>query len=339
MSLLLSIESSCDDSAIALTEIDSRKLILHKKISQEIEHARYGGVVPELASRLHAVDLPRLLESAQPYFDEIAAVAVTNEPGLAVTLNEGVMMAKAFATFQKVPLIPVHHLKGHIYSLFIEKPAQLPMLVILISGGHTMVLRVLELQEMEVLATSMDDSVGESYDKVAKMMGLGYPGGPIVEALAREGDPDRFELPVPLRNSPLIAFSLSGLKNAVRLTVEKLGGPDEMSEQDRRDLAAAFQKALITHLIQKIRKILARESIPDVALVGGASANLAIRKAFDALCADYGKRLHTAPLEYCADNAAMIGRYGLEALAAGLTCQPEEIAVSANRKLQPGMKL
>ncbi len=339
MSLLLSIESSCDDSAIALTEIETRKLILHKKISQEIEHARYGGVVPELASRLHAVDLPKLLESAQPWFKEINAVAVTNEPGLAVTLNEGVMMAKAFATFQKVPLIPVHHLKGHIYSLFIEKPTRLPMLVILISGGHTMVLRVLGLQEMEVLATSIDDSVGESYDKVAKMMGLGYPGGPIVEALAREGDSDRFELPVPLRNSPLIAFSLSGLKNAVRLTVEKLGGPEAMSEQDRRDLAASFQKALITHLIQKIRKILARESIPDVALVGGASANLAIRKAFDSLCADHGKRLHTAPLEYCADNAAMIGRYGLDALAEGLTCGPEEITVSANRKLQPGMKL
>ncbi|WP_292656536.1 tRNA (adenosine(37)-N6)-threonylcarbamoyltransferase complex transferase subunit TsaD [Nitratifractor sp.] len=339
MSLLLSIESSCDDSAIALTEIETRKLILHKKISQEIEHARYGGVVPELASRLHAVDLPRLLESAQPYFDEIAAVAVTNEPGLAVTLNEGVMMAKAFATFQKLPLIPVHHLKGHIYSLFIEKPTRLPMLVILISGGHTMVLRVLGLQNMEVLATSMDDSVGESYDKVAKMMGLGYPGGPIVEALAREGNPDRFELPVPLRNSPLIAFSLSGLKNAVRLTVERLGGPEAMSEQDRQDLAAAFQRAVITHLSQKIRKILARESIPDVALVGGASANLAIRKAFDVLCADYGKRLHTAPLEFCSDNAAMIGRYGLDALAASLTCEPEEITVSANRKLQPGMKL
>jgi len=339
MSLLLSIESSCDDSAIALTEIDSRKLILHKKISQEIEHARYGGVVPELASRLHAVDLPKLLESTQPWFKKIIAVAVTNEPGLAVTLNEGVMMAKAFATFQKVPLVPVHHLKGHIYSLFIEKPTRLPMLVILVSGGHTMVLRVRGLQEMEVLATSMDDSVGESYDKVAKMMGLGYPGGPIVEALAREGNPDRFELPVPLRNSPLIAFSLSGLKNAVRLTVERLGGPETMNEQDRRDLAAAFQKALITHLIQKIRKILAKESIPDVALVGGASANLAIRGAFDSLCAEYGKHLHTAPLEFCADNAAMIGRYGIDALAAGLTCSPEEITVSANRKLQPGMKL
>ncbi len=337
--LLLSIESSCDDSSLALTEIESRKLILHKKISQEAQHARYGGVVPELASRLHAVDLPRLLESAQPHFDEISAVAVTNEPGLAVTLNEGVMMAKAFAAFQGVPLIPVHHLKGHIYSLFIEKPTRLPMLVVLISGGHTMVLRVQGLEDMEILATSMDDSVGESYDKVAKMMGLGYPGGPIVEALAREGDPTGFKLPVPLRNSPLIAFSLSGLKNAVRLTIEKLGGPEAMSEEDRRDLAAAFQRTTIDHLKQKIRKILAREPIPDVALVGGASANLAIRSAFEALCADYGKRLHTAPLEFCADNAAMIGRYGIDALEAGLSCDPQEIRVSANRKLQAGMKL
>ncbi|ADV45500.1 tRNA (adenosine(37)-N6)-threonylcarbamoyltransferase complex transferase subunit TsaD [Nitratifractor salsuginis] len=337
--MLLSIESSCDDSSIALTEIESRRLVLHKKISQEAEHARYGGVVPELASRLHAVDLPRLLESARPYFNDIKAVAVTNEPGLAVTLNEGVMMAKAFAAFQKLPLVPVHHLKGHIYSLFIEKPTRLPMIVILVSGGHTMILRVKGLEDMEILATSLDDSVGESYDKVAKMMGLGYPGGPIIEALAREGDENRFELPVPLRNSPLIAFSLSGLKNAVRLVIQELGGPEGMSEQDRRDLAASFQKALIAHLIQKSRKLLAKEAIPDVALVGGASANLAIRGAVEALCAQYGKRIHTAPLEFCSDNAAMIGRYGLDALAAGLTVAPEDLRVNPSRKLKAGMKL
>lgn len=337
--MLLSIESSCDDSSIALTEIESRRLVLHKKISQEAEHARYGGVVPELASRLHAVDLPRLLESARPYYNDIKAVAVTNEPGLAVTLNEGVMMAKAFATFQKLPLIPVHHLKGHIYSLFIEKPTRLPMIVILVSGGHTMILRVKGLEDMEILATSLDDSVGESYDKVAKMMGLGYPGGPIIEALAREGDADRFDLPVPLRNSPLVAFSLSGLKNAVRLAIQELGGPEAMSEQDRRDLAASFQKALIAHLIQKSRKLLANESILDVALVGGASANLAIRSAVEALCAQYGKRLHTAPMEFCSDNAAMIGRYGLDALAARLTVAPEELRVNPSRKLKAGMKL
>jgi N6-L-threonylcarbamoyladenine synthase len=339
MSLLLSIESSCDDSSLALTEIETLRLVWHRKISQEAQHAHYGGVVPELASRLHAVDLPRLLEQARPRFPEISAVAVTNRPGLAVTLNEGVMMAKAFATFRKLPLVPVHHLKGHIYSLFIEKPAHWPMVVILISGGHTMVVRVRGLESMEVLATSMDDSVGESFDKVAKMMGLGYPGGPIVEALARDGDPDRFELPVPLRNSPLLAFSLSGLKNAVRLTVEKLGGPEGMSDRDRRDLAAAFQRTVIAHLIQKSRKLLARESIPDVALVGGASANLAIRSAFEALCAEQGKRLHTAPLEFCADNAAMIGRYAVDALAAGLTVDPSAIRVDANRKLQPGAQL
>ena len=337
--LLLSIESSCDDSSIALTEITTRKLLLHRKISQEAEHARYGGVVPELASRLHAVDLPRLLEGAKEYFDAVSAVAVTNEPGLAVTLNEGVMMAKSFAIFQKLPLVPVHHLKGHIWSLFIEKPTRLPLLVILISGGHTMILRVEGLEAMEILATSMDDSVGESYDKVAKMMGLGYPGGPIVEALAREGDPERFDLPVPLRNSPLIAFSLSGLKNAVRLVVEKLGGAGAMSEQDRRDLAASFQKALIAHLIQKSRKLFAAESIPDVALVGGASANLAIRGAFERLCGEFGKRLHTAPLEFCSDNAAMIGRYGIDALAAGFAIDPSEIRVRPNRKLQSGMQL
>jgi len=296
-------------------------------------------VVPELASRLHAVDLPRLLESAKEYFDAVSAVAVTNEPGLAVTLNEGVMMAKTFATFQKLPLVPVHHLKGHIWSLFIEKPTRLPLLAVLISGGHTMILRVQSLDEMHILATSMDDSVGESYDKVAKMMGLGYPGGPIVEALAREGDPERFDLPVPLRNSPLVAFSLSGLKNAVRLVVEKLGGPEAMSETDRQDLAASFQKAIIAHLVQKSRKLFAAESISEVALVGGASANLAIRGAFEELCAEFGKRLHTAPLEFCSDNAAMIGRYGIDALAAGFAIDPSEIRVRPNRKLQSGMLL
>ncbi len=337
--MLLSIESSCDDSAIAITEIKTAKLILHKKISQEIKHAKYGGVVPELASRLHAVDLPKLLEGAKEYFPKIKAVAVTNEPGLAVTLNEGVMMAKAFSTFQKLPLVPVHHLKGHIYSLFIQKPVILPLLAVLISGGHTMVVRVKGLEDMEILATSMDDSVGESFDKVAKMMGLGYPGGPIVEALARDGDANRFELPIPLRNSPLIAFSLSGLKNAVRLKIEALGGAKEISEQDRRDLSASFQKAIIAHLSQKIKKILAKDRISNVALVGGASANLALRGAFENLCKEYDKTLLTAPLEYCSDNAAMIGRYAIEALKAGLTCSSQDIEVVANRKLKAGMRL
>ncbi|HHS92594.1 MAG TPA: tRNA (adenosine(37)-N6)-threonylcarbamoyltransferase complex transferase subunit TsaD, partial [Campylobacterales bacterium] len=227
--MILSIESSCDDSSIAITKIENNELIFHKKISQEKEHANYGGVVPELASRLHAIDLPKILEDAKPYFNELQAIAVTNQPGLSVTLLEGIAMAKALAVSKDIPLIPVHHLKGHIYSLFIGKEAILPLLVLLISGGHTQVIRVESLEKMEILATSIDDSVGESFDKTAKMMGLGYPGGPIIEKLAREGDENRFDFPIPLRNSKEIAFSLSGLKNAVRLAIEGLGGADEMS--------------------------------------------------------------------------------------------------------------
>jgi N6-L-threonylcarbamoyladenine synthase len=171
------------------------------------------------------------------------------------------------------------------------------------------------------------------------MMGLRYPGGPVIEKLALAGNEERFDLPVPLRNSPLTAFSLSGLKNAVRLVVQSLGGAEAMSDKDRADLSASFQKAVISHLIQKSKKVLSGDTIADFAIVGGASANLAIRNAYEKLCLELGKRLHTVPLEYCSDNAAMIGRCALEALEREMVCSPHEITVSANRKLQSGMKL
>ncbi len=333
--MILSIESSCDDSSIAITEIETHKLLYHKKISQEREHACYGGVVPELASRLHAVALPRILEETKPWFDKLKAVAVTNQPGLGVTLLEGIAMAKTLAVLKQLPLIPVHHLKGHIYSLFIEKPTRFPMLILLISGGHTMVVRVENFEKMEILATSMDDSVGESFDKTAKMMGLGYPGGPIIEEMARRGDENRFDLPVPLRNSKLIAFSLSGLKNAVRLTVESLGGSEVMSEQDKCDLAASFQKAVKLHLLQKSKKIFKQEPIKDFAIVGGASANLYLRDAYEKLCDEFGKTMHTAPLQYCSDNAAMIGRYAIDAYAQkAYPKDPNSIDIVVTKKQQ-----
>jgi N6-L-threonylcarbamoyladenine synthase len=337
--MILSIESSCDDSSIAITEIATKKVLYHKKISQEAQHSYYGGVVPELASRLHAVALPEILKETQPYFEKLKAIAVTNQPGLGVTLLEGIAMAKTLSTLLDIPLIPVHHLKGHIYSLFIEKESTMPLLVLLISGGHTQVIRVESFEHMEILATSMDDSVGESFDKCAKMMGLGYPGGPLIEALARKGDENRFDLPVPLRNSPLIAFSLSGLKNAVRLQVEALGGSEGMSEQDRADLSASFQKAVKLHLLQKSKKIFAKEKIKDFAIVGGASANRYLRNAYQNLCDEFGKTMHVAPLEYCSDNAAMIGRYALEAYARNLFIDPNEIDIISNKKQQNGMLL
>ena len=337
--MILSIESSCDDSSIAITNIENNELIFHKKISQEKEHACYGGVVPELASRLHAIDLPNILEDAKPYLNQLKAVAVTNQPGLSVTLLEGIAMAKAIAVSKDIPLIPVHHLKGHIYSLFIGKEAILPLLVLLISGGHTQVIRVESLEKMTILATSIDDSVGESFDKTAKMMGLGYPGGPIIEKLALKGDENTFTFPIPLRNSKLIAFSLSGLKNAVRLCIQGLGGAENLTDQNKYDIAASFQKAVKLHLLQKSKKIFAEEDIKDFAIVGGASANLYIRNAYENLCSEFGKTLHTAPLEFCSDNAAMIGRYAVEAYKKELFVDPYEIDIVHTKKRESGTLL
>ena len=337
--MILSIESSCDDSSIAITKIETNELIFHKKISQEKEHACYGGVVPELASRLHAIDLPNILEETKPYLNDLKAVAVTNQPGLSVTLLEGIAMAKTIAVSKNIPLLAVHHLKGHIYSLFIEKEQILPLLVLLISGGHTQIIRVESLEKMTILATSIDDSVGESFDKTAKMMGLGYPGGPVIEQLALKGDEDAFSFPVPLRHSKLIAFSLSGLKNAVRLAIEALGGAESLTEKNRCDIAASFQKAVKLHLLQKSKKVFVDEHIKNFAIVGGASANLYIRNAYEKLCAEFGKTLHTAPLEFCSDNAAMIGRYAVEAYKKELFVDPYEIDVVHTKKRQSGTLL
>ncbi|SFV66209.1 TsaD/Kae1/Qri7 protein, required for threonylcarbamoyladenosine t(6)A37 formation in tRNA [hydrothermal vent metagenome] len=337
--MILSIESSCDDSAIAITEIATNKLLFHKKISQETAHSAYGGVVPELASRLHAVALPEILKETKPYFSQLKAIAVTNQPGLGITLLEGITMAKTLAVLQDIPLLPIHHLKGHIYSLFIEKESIFPLLVLLISGGHTQILKVESFEKIEILATSMDDSVGESFDKCAKMMGLDYPGGPLIEALAKDGDENRFDLPVPLRNSPLIAFSLSGLKNAVRLKVIACGGAENMSHQDKADLSASFQKAVKLHLLQKSKKIFAKEAIKDFAIVGGASANKYLRQGYEALCQKFNKNLHVAPLEYCSDNAAMIGRCALDAYAQKAWINPHEIDIVSTKKQEAGMYL
>ena len=306
MELILSIESSCDDSSIAITDIETKKLLFHKKISQELEHAVYGGVVPELASRLHAEALPRILEECKPWFGQLKAVAVTNAPGLAVTLMEGITMAKALSVTLDLPLIAVNHLKGHIYSLFIDKEALFPQTVLLVSGGHTQVVEVRSLDEMETVATTMDDSFGESFDKVAKMMGLAYPGGPVIEQLAEEGDPKRYPFTIPLQQKKAFAFSYSGIKNAVRLAVE------EGSEADYADIAASFQEVATEHLIRKIRKYLAEHPPKNFAIVGGASANLYLRKKVEAMIKPYGAPLHLAELKYCSDNAAMIGRVAVE---------------------------
>ncbi len=308
--MILSIESSCDDSSIAITRISDNALLFHKKISQDEEHARYGGVVPELAARLHAVALPKILAETKPYLPELKAIAVTNEPGLSVTLVEGVIMAKALSLALDLPLIGVNHLKGHICSLFIESKLLFPMDVLLVSGGHTQLLHVTNLAHIELLATTMDDSFGESFDKVGKMLGLPYPAGALIEAYAIKGDPKRFAFTVPLQGTKAVAFSYSGLKNQVRLCIE---AQEHLDEQTRFDICASFQRVAVEHVMQQIKKAYKERSIEHFGVVGGASANGYLRAQLEAFCATKKAQLHTAKMEFCSDNAAMIGRYAIEA--------------------------
>jgi len=309
--VILSIESSCDDSSIAITDIETKELIYHKKISQELQHSVYGGVVPELAARLHVEALPKILEECKDFFPKLKAIAVTNAPGLSVTLMEGVTMAKALALSLELPLIAVNHLKGHIYSLFIEKEEVFPITILLVSGGHTQIIEANSLNDMKIIASTMDDSFGESFDKVSKMMGLGYPGGPIVQEKALKGNEDRFAFPIPLRQSPNIEFSYSGLKNAVRLQIEKLGDK-EINEQDMCDVCASFEKTAVAHIMQKTKKYFKQKVPSNFAIVGGASANIRLRTAIEELCEKNKTKLFLSQLKYCSDNAAMIGRVALE---------------------------
>lgn len=309
--MILSIESSCDDSSIAITDIKTKELIYHKKISQELQHSVYGGVVPELAARLHVEALPKILEECKDYFPKLKAIAVTNAPGLSVTLMEGVTMAKALSLTLAIPLIAVNHLKGHIYSLFIEKDEVFPTTILLVSGGHTQIIEANSLNDMEIIASTMDDSFGESFDKVSKMMGLGYPGGPVVQENGLKGDEDRFAFPIPLRQSPHIEFSYSGLKNAVRLQIEKLGDK-EIEDQDKYDVCASFEKTAVAHIIQKTKKLFKKRVPLNFAIVGGASANIRLRTSIEELCDKHNTKLFLSQLKYCSDNAAMIGRVAVE---------------------------
>jgi tRNA N6-adenosine threonylcarbamoyltransferase len=244
-----------------------------------------------------------------------------------VTLVEGVTMAKALCLSLNIPLIAVNHLKGHIYSLFIEKESSFPLTVLLVSGGHTQVIEVANLAEMQMVATTMDDSFGESFDKVSKMMDLGYPGGPVIEALAKKGDEDRYPMPLPLSQSPLIAFSYSGLKNAVRLVSL------EAEEEDYPDIAASFQKAAVGHLIQKLKKYFKTNPPKHFAIVGGASANLYLREKIETLLKPFDAKLSLAELRYCSDNAAMIGRVALEMYEKGMFTPLDEVKTEPRTSL------
>ncbi|MFL1705399.1 tRNA (adenosine(37)-N6)-threonylcarbamoyltransferase complex transferase subunit TsaD [Campylobacter sp. MOP7] len=335
--MILGIESSCDDSSIALFDIKNLKLIYHKKISQDEEHSKFGGVVPELAARLHTAALPKLLEEIKPNFKDIKAIAVTNEPGLTVSLVGGVSMAKALSISLNVPLIAVNHLIGHIYSLFLEEEARFPLGVMLVSGGHTMILDIDEKGDIKLLASTMDDSFGESFDKVAKMLDLGYPGGVEVQnAAQRCVQKDRFKFTVPLLFDPRTAYSFSGLKNQVRVEIEKLKESGNLSEQDISDICYAFENAACEHILNKLEKVFNELKFRRFGVVGGASANLNLRSRIENLCFKFDCELLLAPLKFCSDNAAMIARAGREKYLKNQFVKFDELKINPRVKFDEG---
>jgi N6-L-threonylcarbamoyladenine synthase len=295
--MILGIETSCDETAAALVTRDGR--VLANVVSSQAElHAPYGGVVPEVASRHHLeLILPALREAlsgADAELADVEAVSVTQGPGLIGALLIGLSAAKALAWSRRLPLIPVNHLHGHVASLFTEpgsvKP---PFLCLLASGGHTLLLDVPEPSSFEVVGTTLDDAAGEAFDKGARLLGLGYPGGAEIDRLAREGDPEAFSFPV--ARVPGFDFSFSGLKTALLYTVRDLG--DE-AEPRKADLAASYQRAIVRALVD--RTLAAAEALgaERIAIVGGVAANSELRAALPEAAA--------APLELCTDNAAMI---------------------------------
>ncbi|HWI96918.1 MAG TPA: tRNA (adenosine(37)-N6)-threonylcarbamoyltransferase complex transferase subunit TsaD [Solirubrobacterales bacterium] len=306
--LILALETSCDDTCAAV--LDGARMLSNVISSQAAAHAQFGGVVPEVASRHHLELVAPVVEAALAEagvsLDEIEAVAVTAGPGLIGALLVGVSTAKAIAAPRRMPLIPVDHLQGHVAANFLEpEPLQPPFLCLVASGGHTLLAGVRDHGGYELLGQTLDDAAGEAFDKVARMLDLGYPGGPALEKLAREGDPSAFDMPVAMSRDPGLDFSFSGLKTALVYLCRDLG--PEGVEQRRADLAASFQAAAVGQLVAKMDRALKQGDWEAVALGGGVAANGPLREAVAVLCERRGLPLKLVPITLCTDNAAMIG--------------------------------
>jgi N6-L-threonylcarbamoyladenine synthase len=303
--VILGLETSCDETAAAVVTGEGR--VLSNVVASQAElHARYGGVVPEVASRRHlelvSPVVQEALHEAGSTLDDVEQVAVTQGPGLVGALLVGLSAAKALAWARRLPLVPVDHLQGHIASLYLDpEPVEPPFLCLLASGGHTLLIAVRTRGAGEVLGTTLDDAAGEAFDKGARLLGLGYPGGAAIDRLAQEGDAEAFHFPV--ARVPGLDFSFSGLKTALLYTVRDLR-PDEL-ERRRADLAASYQRAIVRALVERAQAAAERSRLGRIAVVGGVAANSELRAALpDAAF---------APLALCTDNAAMIAsaaRYG-----------------------------
>ena len=325
---VLGIETSCDETAVAVYDGDAG-LLAHEVYSQVDLHAAYGGVVPELASRDH---LRKLLPLLKKVLDEaggrqaIQGVAYTSGPGLVGALLVGAAVARSLAFAWRVPCTGVHHMEGHLLAPLLEsEPPQFPFVALLVSGGHTLLARVEGVGRYEILGASLDDAAGEAFDKTAKLLGLGYPGGPQLAKLAERGRPDVFRFPRPLTDRPGLDFSFSGLKTAV---VVALRGRD-LDEQERADAALAFEEAVVDTLVTKCRRAIEATGTRTLVIAGGVGANRRLRARMRAMGEHEGVRVVYPRVEFCTDNAAMIALLGQLRLSAG---QSDDLAIRARAR-------
>jgi N6-L-threonylcarbamoyladenine synthase len=334
---VLGIETSCDETAASVVRrhADGHGEILSDVVLSQFDmHAPYGGVVPEIAARAHVEALDRLIREALAQagtpLGTMDAIAATAGPGLIGGLIVGLMTGKAIAAATGKPLYAINHLEGHALTARLTDGLAFPYLLLLVSGGHTQLVLVRGVGCYERWGTTIDDALGEAFDKTAKLLGLPYPGGPAVEAMARSGDAGRFSLPRPLRGEARLDFSFSGLKTAVRQAASALV---PLTERDVADICASFQHAVVetlrerlTPAIQRFAQLTGGMTEPALVVAGGVAANAAIRSMLTGLCADHGIRFVAPPLALCTDNAAMIAWAGAERIAAGMPADDMSVA-------------
>ena len=327
---ILGIESSCDETSVSIVK-NGREDIATVVLSQMNTHAEYGGVVPEIASRMHVENITIVVEEclskANMTMDDITAIAVTYGPGLIGSLLVGVVAASTLSYIYKKPLVPVHHIAGHIYANNLEKEMQYPALALVVSGGHTDLIYMKEEYSFEKIGGTLDDAVGEAYDKVARVANIPYPGGPLVDKLAYEGK-DTYQLPLPLDDDSY-NFSFSGIKSAVINVVHNEA--QRGNEVQIADLACSFQNRVVEILSKKTMRALKEYNINNLVVAGGVSANSAIRSKLKELCAKEGINLSIPSLKYCTDNATMIAAAGYFAYKLGRRANYDLKAVASTK--------